>query len=83
MTRTKYRALVSVEHSGEITASSIKFSRNTAMEAGKSIIRDLQAGSWTIVRPEPWQSHLARPGHLVLVNDRDGRRAVIDAVEVA
>jgi hypothetical protein len=75
MTRTKFKAVVEFEGNSESIKSVVKFSHNSALAAGKDIIRDLKMGTWSILKS-------TTKGNLMLQNDRTGSKAVVMVQEV-
>lgn len=78
---TKYQRVLTVENVRQILTTTTYTSGpfrtiNTAMRDGKSVLRDLRQGVWSI------NGLISRPGYLVLTNDSDGRRATIEAIEI-
>lgn len=61
MKRRNYRAAVTMMPDGEQHLSQTKYTHNSALEAGKAVLRDMGKGAWTI---DAWDTE-----SLHLIND--------------
>lgn len=77
----KYQRRLTIDNMGSVTTSSTLSvgpfrTLNSAMRDGKDVLREVGGGSWLI------DGRASRPGYLILHSEQDGRKAVIEAIEI-